>query len=329
MKEETNRLEKLKMLFKIQQYIREFFTSNDFIDVQTPPMVQNPGMETHIHPFQVRSAHNKENLDLYLHTSPEFHMKELLSLGLEKIFNMSYCFRDEPNSTHHRPQFLMLEWYRRDEFYSKIMEDVENLFKYCAQRSKEDGLNIRKEFHNFTPQKKSIQEIFKDILDIDILEYLDKDKLAALIRKDFKQVPLPSEKEHDLLSWDDYYFLLFLNEVEPKLKKFPFILLYNFPNHLSALSTINVDDDRVCDRFEVYSFGVEICNSFNELTDLDQLKERFNQQSKLKENLYQYSLPEPTQFYLTMKSLPTSSGIALGVERLLMCLTETENPFFY
>jgi len=329
MKEETNRLEKLKTLFKIQQYIREFFTSHGFLDVQTPPMVQNPGMETHIHPFQVRSAHNKENLDLYLHTSPEFHMKELLSIGLEKIFNMSYCFRDEPNSTHHRPQFLMLEWYRKDEFYSKIMDDVESLFKFCTKRAIEDDLKIREEFHNFSPTKKTIQEIFKELLNIDILDYLDKDDLASMIRRDFKQVPLPSEKEHHLLSWDDYYFLLFLNEVEPKLKKYPFILLYNFPKHLSALSTINSEDKRVCDRFEVYSFGVEICNSFNELTDLDQLKSRFDEQAILKKQLYNYSLPEPTEFYHTMKSLPTSSGIALGVERLMMCLTETDNPFFY
>ncbi len=329
MKEETNRLEKLKTLFKIQQYIREFFTSNGFEDVQTPPIVQNPGMETHIHPFQVRSAHNKENLDLYLHTSPEFHMKELLSVGFEKIFNISYCFRDEPNSTHHRPQFLMLEWYRKDEFYTKIMDDVEGLFKFCAKRSLEDGINIRTEFNEFVPIKKTIQEIFIETVNIDILEYLDKDKLAAKIRSDFKQVPLPSEKEHDQLSWDDYYFLLFLNEVEPKLKKYPFILLYNFPSHLSALSTINREDHRVCDRFEVYSFGVEICNSFNELTDLALLKERFDGQAIMKKNLYQYSLPEPTDFYHTMKSLPTSSGIALGVERLMMCLTKTENPFFY
>ncbi|WP_372656290.1 amino acid--tRNA ligase-related protein, partial [Halobacteriovorax sp.] len=234
-----------------------------------------------------------------------------------------------PNSTHHRPQFLMLEWYRKDEFYTKIMDDVEGLFKYCAKRSLEDGINIRNEFNEFVPIKKTIQEIFIETVNIDILKYLDKDKLAAKIRSDFKQVPLPSEKEHDLLSWDDYYFLLFLNEVEPKLKKYPFILLYNFPNHLSALSTINSDDSRVCDRFEVYSFGVEICNSFNELTDLTLLKERFDSQAIMKKSLYQYSLPEPTEFYHTMKSLPTSSGIALGVERLMMCLTETENPFFY
>lgn len=329
MKEEVNRLEKLKMLFLLQQYIRDFFTSDNFLDVQTPPMVQNPGMETHIHPFQVKSPNNKKDLDLYLHSSPEFHMKELLSLGFEKIFNLSYCFRDEPSSMHHRPQFLMLEWYRTDVHYTKIMEDTINLFKYCANRFVKDGLNIKSELKDFKPIKKSIQEIFREIIDIDILNYLDKDMLAELIRDKFPSVPLPPKTEHEKLSWDDYYFLLFLNEVEPSLKKYPFILLYDFPNHLSALSTIKNNDERVCERFEVYSFGIELCNCFNELTDLSQLKKRFEEQAKEKKKLYAYELPEPESFYRSMESLPMSSGIALGVERLLMSLTDLENPFYY
>ena len=75
-------------------------------------MVQNPGMETHIHPFEVYSKRHDLSNNLFLHTSPEFHMKELLSLGMENIYTISYCFRDEPISPIHRPQFLMLEWYR-------------------------------------------------------------------------------------------------------------------------------------------------------------------------------------------------------------------------
>ncbi len=69
--------------------IRNFFNKSDFIDVLTPPMVENPGMETHIHPYKVIDS------KWYLHTSPEFHMKQLLSLGFEKIFTLSYCFRNE------------------------------------------------------------------------------------------------------------------------------------------------------------------------------------------------------------------------------------------
>lgn len=327
---QQSRNNKLLNLFKLQQYIREFFTADEFLDVLTPPMVQNPGMETHLHPFRVGSAKDKKNLDYYLHTSPEFHMKELLSEGLGNIFTMSYCFRDEPSSDHHRPQFVMLEWYRSNEFYTKIMDDTENLISYCSQRFLKDGIEINSDFKNLVPIRKTIQEIFVEILDIDILNFLDKDSLSTLIRENFKDVPLPSIQEHNKLSWDDYYFLLFLNKVEPVLRKYPLILLYEFPSHLSALSTIKEDDHRVCERFEVYCHGIELCNCFNELTNLSIQKTRFNEQEKLKRHLYDYDLPEPKVLYKALeKGIPSASGIALGVERLLMAITGEENPFYY
>jgi lysyl-tRNA synthetase class 2 len=324
------RKNKLLNLFRLQQYIRDFFTADGFLDVLTPPMVENPGMETHLHPFRVGSARSKENLDLYLHTSPEFHMKELLSAGLENIFTMSYCFRDEPKSDHHRPQFVMLEWYRTNEFYTKIMEDTEKLISYCAARFLDDGVKVKDGLNDLTPKRKTIQELFKEILDIDILNYLDKDSISSLIREEFKDVPLPSIEEHHNLSWDDYYFLLFLNKVEPKLRDYPFILLYEFPHHLSALSTIKDNDKRVCERFEVYCFGIELCNCFNELTDLEIQKSRFDEQRKLKKELYNYDLPSPKVLYNALEEgIPSASGIALGVERLLLAITGEENPFYY
>ncbi|MCO4753987.1 MAG: hypothetical protein KC478_05875, partial [Bacteriovoracaceae bacterium] len=111
---------RLKYQFALIQAIRNYFTEMGFVDVMTPPMVENPGMETHIHPFEVFSKYKGKSTNQYLHTSPEFHMKELLSLEeeqLDNIFNISYCFRDEPSSPIHRSQFLMLEWYRKNERY--------------------------------------------------------------------------------------------------------------------------------------------------------------------------------------------------------------------
>ena len=159
------------------------------------------------------------------------------------------------------------------------------------------------------------------------MNFLEKKDLKELIEKNFKDVPLPSLGEN--LSWDDYYFLLFLNKVEPHLAHYPYLLLYEFPHHLSALSTLKPSDQRVCERFEIYSKGVELCNCFNELTDLKIQKERFEIQSLEKENLYHYHLPEPTVLYQAMeRGLPKSAGIALGVERFLKVLTNVENPFY-
>jgi len=254
-------------------------------------------------------------------------MKELLSLGFENIFSLAYSFRDEPMATNHRPQFLMLEWYRTGEHYTKIMEDCEGLFTFCLEKLEEKSVKTDAVFKCIKFQKATIQELFHDQLGIDILDFLETKELKNLIEKNFKDIPLPVQGEE--LSWDDYYFLLFLNKIEPHLIHYPYLLLYEFPNHLSALSTLKEDDPRVCERFEIYSKGVELCNCFNELRDLNIQKQRFNQQAEDKNRLYHYTLPQPTILYEALeRGFPPSAGIALGVERFLKVLTKEENPFW-
>lgn len=318
---------KLEAQFQLLWAIRQFFSQMGFTDVMPPPMVENPGMETHIHPFQVAHANTSRMTKMFLNTSPEFHMKELLSLGFENIFTLGYSFRDEPLAPNHRPQFLMLEWYRTNAHYSKIMDDCEELFKFSLQTLNEKNIQIDSNLLNIKYERATIQELFSDLITIDILDFLETKDLKELIEKDFRDVPLPSKGE--VLSWDDYYFLLFLNKIEPHIAHYPYLLLYEFPNHLAALSTLKESDPRVCERFEIYSKGVELCNCFNELRNLKIQKERFKIQAQDKQNLYGYSLPEPTVLYNALdRGLPTSAGIALGVERLLKVLTDTENPFW-
>lgn len=246
-------------------------------------------------------------------------MKELLSEGFDKIFTMSYCFRDEPESPIHRPQFLMLEWYRRNERYESIMKDVEGLINYVVAKA-----NIPLRIKNPVMTKKTMQELFQEELGIDILNFLDVKSIKELLKK-FPDVPVPAAE----LEWDDYFFLLYLNKIEPKITKYPILMVTEFPAPLSALSTLKQDDPRVCERFEVYINGIELCNCFNELTDATEQRRRFSEQNELKKKLYGYNLPEPKSFYKTMdKGFPPSAGIALGVERLLHSLFEIENPFY-
>lgn len=296
------------------------------MDVLTPPAVENPGMEVHIHPFQLHSVHKKSLKPLYLHTSPEFCMKELLASDedFNRIFTISYCFRDEPESPIHRPQFLMLEWYRKHERYEAIMKDLEIFLPYVMNEGSWKGLKIRQEIQGQTLITKTMQEIFQEFLNIDILNYLDVPSIKELLKK-FPDVPVPQTE----LEWDDYFFLLYLNHIEPKLSKYPLLLIKEFPAPLSALSTLKKDDPRVCERFEVYINGMELCNCFNELTDAREQRKRFTEQNALKKKLYGYELPEPTKFYEVMdKGYPPSAGVALGVERLLYSLFEIKNPFY-
>lgn len=310
--------------FELIQIIRNFFVSEGFLDVITPPAVQNPGMEVHIHPFQLHSVRSQKQVPLYLHTSPEFCLKELLASDedFDKIFSISYCFRDEPDSPIHRSQFIMLEWYRKHERYEKIMEDVEKLISFCITEGKKKNFPLR--IQNLTLVKKTMQDLFLEELGIDILSFLTIPTIKELLKK-FPDVPVPTAS----LEWDDYFFLLYLNKIEPNLKKYPLLLINEFPAPLSALSTLKQNDPRVCERFEVYVNGIELCNCFNELTDASEQRKRFEEQNELKQKLYHYQLPEPKNFYQAMdKGLPKSSGIALGVERLLGSLFEINQPFF-
>ena len=318
---------RLTYQFQLIQAIRDYFLKNNFIDVLTPPLVENPGMETHIHPFTVHSTYHRSQFkEGFLHTSPEFCMKELLSRSdenLDNIFTLTYCFRDEPDSPIHRNQFIMLEWYRKNFRYEKIMQDCQELINFCSNQLV--NAPVKSHMKDLKLQKVTIQDLFQESIKLDILDFLDTQDLKRKIQKDFPDVPLPSQD----CAWDDYYFLLFLNRIEPLLEKYPGILLYEFPAPLAALSTLKASDSRVCERFEIYLNGIELCNCFNELTDLETQKHRFQQQAKEKELLYNYQLPQPEQFYSSLhRGLPPSSGIALGVERLLAALVEIDNPFY-
>ncbi len=294
---------------KFVTQVHRFFEARGFLHTYTNPMVENPGMETHIHPFEVHSAHGQKKTDWYLHTSPEFAMKKLLSEGIDKIYQICWCFRDEPNSDLHRPQFLMLEWYRRHARYEDIMKDLEDLITDLSPES-------------IVVQKKTVSDIFQEFVGFDILDYLDNDQLHQQIKKELPHLPL-FEK---LKEWDDYFFLIFLNEIEPKLAKYPALILFEYPFHQAALSTIKKNDPRVCERFELYLSGVEIANCFNESTDKAELKMRFANQIKAKQDYYQYNLPEPKEFFHTMEDYPKSAGIALGLERLYAALNN-DQPF--
>ena len=314
-------------LFELIQIIRNYFGEQDFLDVLTPPAVENPGMEVHIHPFQLHSVQNNSLKPLYLHTSPEFCMKELLGSeeGLDKIFSISYCFRDEPESPIHRPQFLMLEWYRKNERYESIMQDTEELIQTVINQGQKKGLPVRPELIGKKLIKKTMSELFREELNIEILNYLEVDSIKKLL-KNFPEVPVPTAE----LEWDDYFFLLYLNKIEPVISKYPLLMITEFPAPLSALSTLKKDDPRVCERFEIYINGIELCNCFNELTDAKEQRKRFKLQNELKQKIYKYQLPTPSNFYFVMdKGLPPSAGIALGVERLLYSVFKIDNPFFY
>ncbi|MCF8059163.1 MAG: hypothetical protein K9K67_07695 [Bacteriovoracaceae bacterium] len=313
-------------LFETVAACRHFFNQNDFLETPTPPIVENPGMEAHLHPFQVKSPYHQKDYPLYLHTSPEFHMKELLSEGFSKIYNLGYCFRDEPASQTHRPQFLMLEWYRANAFYHEIKVDTLNLIQFVYEHLLSKGISL---LGKQQVTEVTVDELFQQKLNFSILDFLDPVELRKKILKDFPKLLNP---ETPNLPWEDYFYLLFLNEIEPHFKNYNILVVDKFPAPLAALSTIDPKNPNVCQRFEIYLNGLELCNCFNELTNLPEQKQRMKEESKKKAELYGYELNEPNTLYKALeRGIPPSAGNALGVERLYMGLSpnpEQLNAFF-
>lgn len=325
----TNEIQqKLKSLFILQQAIRDFFLRLGFDDVITPPMVRCPGIETHLFPFKVQGSLENQN-DWFLHTSPEFHMKELLSLGMEKIFTLTYAFRDEPTSTHHRLQFLMLEWYRAHERYEAIMQDVEQLLNYAQEALIRKSISTVKS-DSIKLTHKSVQEIFIEFTQIDPLEFEENSKDLFVKKIKEKNIDIPIPQDLSVVSYDDIFHLVFLNIIEPHLAKYPYLLLYEYPASQAALSSLKVNNPKVCERFEVYLNGIELCNAFNELTDKNEQLARFIKAKKEREDIYGQSMPFPAVLMNSLeRGLPDPcSGVALGVERLLMGLTGIRDPFW-
>ena len=210
-----------KTLFELLSHIRSFFNGRGFMEASVPLAVGHPGLEAHLHPFRLQSVVNKKETDLYLNTSPEFAMKELLSLGFEKIYALNWSFRDEPNATHHRPQFLMLEWYRAHEHYTMLMDETAELIKSSYEFLQQKKAPV-KAFNELRIERTTVDELFCEHAGFSILDYLeDQQGLFEKIKKDFTHIPLPKASE---LSWDDLFFLLFLNQIDPAIANYPYLL---------------------------------------------------------------------------------------------------------
>ena len=272
----------LQRQFQLLAGIRQFFVQRDFVDVLTPPMVGCPAIEPYIQPFRV-------NEQYYLHTSPEFWMKYLLSEGMERIFSIAYCFRDGPISPIHRPQFLMLEWYRADSGHHQIIEDLEQLGKHLLSSF---GRHEESEQVDITVM--TVQQLFERYLGMDILQFGPAGELRRYIERHHPDVPLPKCE----LPWDDYFHLLMLNKLTPELRRYRFLVLKEYPAQLRALSRLKRSDPRVCERFEFFIDGMEVANCYGELTDLEEQQECFQAFNRVRKGT---PMPAPKVLFHALK----------------------------
>ena len=312
----------LKQRQQILQSIRNFFDSKGFLEVDTPTLVNSPGMEPTLYAFKTKYFQdNGSSVDLYLPTSPEFHMKRLLSEGSGHIYQICKAFRNKEKGHLHSPEFTILEWYRSDDSYHAIMEDVEQLVHYTAVQliGKTSIFRNAREISLQPPwDKKTMQEIWLEYTGIDILS----SNSEVTLRNEGKKIGVQNLKDGD--SWDILFFKIFLDRIEGNLGWSRPLIVCEYPACMAALARIKPDDPRIALRFEAYIAGTEIGNAFDELTDSKEQLRRFQQSQK--EKIINGEEPFPIDYDLidALQGMPPSAGIALGLDRLLMLLLDAK-----
>lgn len=290
--------------------IREFFTEQQVLEVETPSLSQSAVTDVHLHCFKTqfigRNISDKPLVDgsvpLYLQTSPEFHMKRLLAAGSGCIYQISKVYRNEESGRFHNPEFSLLEWYRVGYDHHQLMDEMQSLLMLILECK--------------DPTRLTYQDAFITHLDVDPLTASIEELKSAGAHLKLGEV-LDNEADKDTILQ-----LLFCIAIEPQIGQEAPCFVYDFPASQAALARINQQDDRVADRFEVYFRGIELANGFYELNNSQEQLRRFQADNISRQALGLPEMPIDHRFVDCLDHLPDCSGVALGLDRLLMLRSE-------
>jgi len=301
--------------------IRAWFAGRDFVEVETPALQVSPGNEAHLHAFATEAITPAgERNPLYLRTSPEFAAKILLAAGEPRIFELARVWRNRERGPLHHPEFTMLEWYRAGESYEAVMADCAALLALAAETAGARRLSWRgRTLDPFTePERLTLAEAFDRYAGIDLLANLDdRDALAAAAKG--QGVRTASDD-----GWADIFSRVLVEKIEPRLGFERPTLLCEYPASEAALARPKAADPRVAERFELYALGVELANGFGELTDPVEQRRRFEIEMAEKQRLYGERYPIDEVFLAALAMMPQASGVAMGLDRLVMLATGAE-----
>jgi lysyl-tRNA synthetase class 2 len=298
---------------KIIDSMRKKMNEIGYLEVETPMMHPLAGGAV-ARPFVTQ--HNALGQDLYLRIAPELYLKRLLVGGFEKVFEINRSFRNEGLSTKHNPEFTMMEWY---EAYASMQEQMDltrdiilnaAVAASCDDVIEWDGISINLKKFNQSTLTELVLSHNKDLIESDTI---DEKKLANFLSN--KKIKV--EK-----SWGAGRMLLeiFEETVEPKLINPTFVTEY--PVEVSPLSRRNENKPDFADRFELFIGGKEFANGFCELNDPDDQASRFEDQVAAKDSGDKEAMDYDQDYITALEhGMPPAVGVGLGVDRLVMLLT--------
>jgi lysyl-tRNA synthetase class 2 len=310
--------------------VRCWFEGEGFLEVETPARVRAPGQEVHLDAFPAgRGGVGAGAGDRWLVTSPEYAMKRLCGAGYAKIVSIGRCWRAEERGPHHQSEFTLIEWYRAGAPLEHLARDCEQLVA-VARAAVLAGAWPPGPASGLGPgrpgppgaeappaalapfARTTVRALFRAALD----EELRGDETVAELRALAGRRGVSPGSAGD---WDDVFFQLWLDRVEPLLAGLPEpTFVFDWPLPLAALARPSPVDPRLAERFELYAGGLELANAFGELTDAAAQRARFVAESARRRALGKATYPIDEALLTALETMPETAGIALGFDRLMM-----------
>jgi lysyl-tRNA synthetase class 2 len=286
--------ERLRQRGRILAAIRKFFTTHDFMEVETPVRLPAPALELHLDAVPADGE--------FLRTSPELHMKRLLAAGYERIFQMGPCFRRHERGKIHHPEFTMLEWYRANADYRDILADMKALIAFVCAEALDGRTRVDYGGHAIELMPVwdvvTVEEAFGGFAGWNPLKVYDADRF-----------------DRDMVE-----------KVEPDLPKDHPVILKDYPVEAAALARVRAGALPVAERWELYIGGLELANAFTELADAAEQRRRFEECAQQRAAAGRAVYPMDEAFLAALETgMPPSGGVALGVDRLVMLLTGADS----
>jgi lysyl-tRNA synthetase class 2 len=310
---------------RIRDRVRHYFASEDFTEVECGALQISPGNEAHLHAFATEKiAPDGAREQRYLHTSPEFACKKLLAAGERRIFFLGSVYRNRERGPLHAPEFAMLEWYRAEEAYDRVIADAVAILRLGAEAAGTSHLRFRgRTCDPFREAERiSVADAFQTRAGIALLDTIARDGTPdahafahAASAAGIKVGPDDS--------WSDIFSRVLVERIEPHLGDGRVTILDLYPRAEAALARAAPSDPRVAERFELYACGVEIANGFGELTDAEEQRQRFEAEMAEKTRVHGERYPIDADFLAALGAMPEASGVALGFDRLAMLATGT------
>lgn len=285
----------------LYSHIREFMREKNVLEVDTPCLSLAGTPDPNLHSLTtIVSLPGVRKQSMYLQTSPEFAMKRLLANGSGPVYQIARVFRDEEAGKLHNPEFSMLEWYQPGMHYRQLMDEVQELLLWVGFK--------RAEFLSYT-------DLFLEATGLNP-HTCDNNRLLDLAVR--KGLSIGKADRSGIL---DFLFGIITQEEFAAAGPY---FVYDFPECQAALARIRQDEFVIAERFELIINGMEIANGFQELNDSDEQRQRFMRENavRIANNLAEIALDE--RLLAALDFLPDCSGVAIGLDRLLMCMTRKQ-----